>query len=63
MFLADVLKSVQAKVDGQFAGESHQLSEQRIHETGAAMEDLAYRAEIVSTIQSTQLQVNLIRAQ
>ena len=52
-------KSVKAKVDDLLAKESHQLREQNIHKSRAAMEAVLYRAEKVSTTKHRPFHVRL----
>jgi len=54
-----MLKSAKAKVDDLLAKESHQLCEQKLHKIHAALEDLVYGTEKVSTTQCRQFQVLL----
>jgi hypothetical protein len=52
-------KSAKAKVDDLVATEFHQLREQKVRQIRAAMEDLVYGAEKVSSTKRRQFQVRL----
>jgi len=58
-----MLKSAKAKVDKQFATESHQLQEQKIDIINIAMEVLVYWAKKVPIPNPRQFQVHLNSAQ